>query len=81
MQRIMILGAGPAQVPLIRAARAMGLYTIAATIPGNYPGIPEADEVTYTDIADPPAIAAAAQALAVDGVATCCFEVGMRALG
>ena len=81
MKKVMVLGAGPAQVPLIRAARAMGLYTIAATIPGDHPGIAEADQVTYTDIADAPAIAAAAEALAVDGVATCCFEAGMRALG
>ena len=80
MQRIMILGAGPAQVPLIRAAKAMGLYVIAATIPGDYPGIPEADEVTYTDITDPEGITAAARTLAVDGVATCCFELGLRAL-
>lgn len=76
----MILGAGPAQVPLIRTAKAMGLHTIVATIPGHYPGIPEADEVTYTDITDAPAITTAAKEYAVSGIATCCFETGLRAL-
>ena len=80
MEKIMILGAGPAQVPLIRAAKAMGLETVAATIPGDWPGIPEADAVTYTDIADPAAIAQAAEQYGVSGVATCCFETGLRAL-
>ena len=79
MEKIMILGAGPAQVPLIREARSMGLQTVVATIPGDYPGIPEADAVTYTDITDAPAIAAEAARYAVSGVATCCFELGLRA--
>ena len=75
----MILGAGPAQVPLIRAAKAMGLYTIAATIPGDYPGIAEADAVAYTDITDAPAIAEAAKKYGVAGVTSCCSEICLPA--
>ena len=37
MKKIMILGAGIYQVPLIRTARRMGLYTIVLSIPGVYP--------------------------------------------
>ena len=34
MKKIMILGAGIYQVPLIRTARRMGLYTIVVSIRG-----------------------------------------------
>ena len=41
----MILGAGIYQVPLIRTARRMGLYTIVVSIPGDYPGFALADKI------------------------------------
>ena len=45
--KIMILGAGIYQVPLIETAKKMGLYTIVVSIPGNYPGFALADKVYY----------------------------------
>ena len=45
MKKILILGAGIYQVPLIKTAKRMGLYTIVASIPGNYPGFELADKV------------------------------------
>lgn len=80
MQRVMILGAGAAQVPLIRTAQDMGYETVVATIPGPYPGIEVADIVSYTDITDCEAIAAAAEEYGVCAVSTCCLETGLRAL-
>lgn len=80
MQRIMILGAGAAQIPLIQTAKAMGYETVVATIPGPYPGIEEADIVSYTDITDCEGIAAAAKELGVCAIATCCLETGLKAL-
>ena len=47
MTKIMILGAGIYQVPLIETAKKMGLYTIVVSIPGNYPGFALADKVYY----------------------------------
>ena len=38
MQKLMILGAGIYQVPLIKKAQAMGLETIVVSYPGPYPG-------------------------------------------
>lgn len=80
MQRVMILGAGAAQIPLIRTAQDMGYETVVATIPGPYPGIEAADIVSYTDITDCEAIAAAAKEYGVSGIATCCLETGLKAL-
>lgn len=44
MRKLLILGAGIYQVPLIKKAKEMGLYTIAASYAGNYPGLSLADE-------------------------------------
>lgn len=80
MERILILGAGAAQIPLIHTAQSMGLETVVATIPGTYPGIAEADIISYTDITDQAAITQVARQYAVSGIATCCFETGLKSL-
>ena len=81
MKKLMILGASYSVVPLIQAAKGLGLYTIAASIPGSYPGFDQADESCYVDITDPAAVTEAARTLGVDGIATCCMDVGLRAQG
>lgn len=80
-KRLMVLGASYSQIPLFRAARRMGVTTIAASIPGDYQGFGEADEIAYVDITDPEAVLASAREKKIDGVATCCMDVGIRALG
>ena len=52
MKKIMILGAGIYQVPLIKTAKKLGLYTIVVSIPGNYPGFELADKVYYENTVD-----------------------------
>lgn len=81
MKKIMIVGATHTQVPLIRAARELGYHTIVAGIRGNYPGIAEADEACFVDIRDPEAVLKAAQELQIDGIATCCMDMGVRSVG
>ncbi|MCD7760495.1 MAG: carboxylate--amine ligase, partial [Clostridiales bacterium] len=81
MKKLMILGAGYSQVPLIRAAKRLGLYTVVASIPGSYPGLGEADAVCYADITDPEAVLAAARAEGIDGICTCCMDTGLLAQG
>ena len=56
MKKILILGAGIYQVPLIKKAKEMGLYTIVASIPGNYPGFSYADKVVYENTTSADAI-------------------------
>ena len=38
MKKILILGAGIYQVPLIKKVKDLGHYAIVSSIPGNYPG-------------------------------------------
>lgn len=80
-KKIMILGASYSQIPLMRAAKRMGFTVVAASIPGNYQGFGEADEIAYVDITDQEAVLEAAREHKIDGVATCCMDVGTRSLG
>ncbi len=81
MKKILILGATLTQVPLIRTAKALGYYTIVASIDGDYPGFKEADEICYVDISDPESVLVEARRIGIDGVATCCMDTPVRAVG
>lgn len=61
-KKLLILGAGIYQVPLIETAKRMGLETIVASIPGNYPGFALADKVVYENTVDKEAMLALAKA-------------------
>lgn len=80
-KKVMILGASYSQIPLYKAARRLGIETIAASIPGPYSGFNYADRVCYVDIADPEAVTKAAKEYQVDGIATCSLDLGMRSIG
>ena len=79
--KLLILGASYSQIPLMEAAKRLGYRAAAASIPGPYSGFSHADEVIDVDISDPEATAAAAREAGAKGVATCCMDVGIRALG
>lgn len=80
-KKILILGAGRGQKGLVSAAKRMNLYTIVASIPGDYPCLPLADDVCYVDISNVDAVAEKAYELKPDGVVTCCMDLGMLSLG
>ena len=81
MKRLLILGAGIYQLPLIRKAKALGLYTIVCSRPGAYPGFAEADECAYTDTTDIESCVALAREKRIDGVVTAGTDVALPALG
>lgn len=81
-KRLLIIGAGRGQIGLYKAAREMGIHTIAGTMPDNDPpGIKLADEVCYMNIANPDEVLEKAKTLRLDGAATCCLDTGVPALG
>ena len=73
----MILGAGVYQLPLIRTAKEMGIYTIVTSIPGNYPGFEAADKVYYENTTDQDAILEIAKKEKIDGVLTAGTDVAV----
>lgn len=81
-KRLLILGAGRGQIGLYKAAREMGVVSIAGTMPDNNPlCIPLADEVCYMNILNPDEVESKTIDLQFDGVATCCLDRGLKALG
>ncbi len=66
--RLLVLGAGPAQLGLLAAARARGLYVIAADRDPSAPGFPLADKRALVSTEDEQAIAQLAAAEGVDGI-------------
>ena len=81
-KRLLVVGAGRGQVGLYKAAREMGVHTIAGTMPDNNPpGIKLADEVCYMNIAKPDEVLEKARTLNLDGLATSCLDTGVPAVG
>ena len=81
MKKILILGAGIYQVPLILTAKRLGIYTIVASIPGNYPGFEIADKVYYENTTDFEKILEIAKEEKIDGIVTAGTDVAVITIG
>lgn len=81
MDKLMILGAGIYQVPLIETAKRMGYYTIVVSIPGNYPGFKIADKVYYVNTTDVPKILEIAKEEGIKGILTAGTDVAVITIG
>lgn len=81
MDKILIMGAGIYQVPLIETAKRLGLYTIVASIPGNYPGFALADQVYYINTTDQEAILEVAEKEQISGICTAGTDVAVATIG
>ncbi len=81
MKKILILGAGIYQVPLIKTAKRLGIYTIVASIPGDYPGFELADKVYYENTTDYAKILSIARREKIDGIITTGTDVAVITIG
>ena len=81
MKKLMIMGAGIYQVPLIKTAKRMGIHTIAVSIPGNYPGFALADKVYYENTVDDEKILSIAREEGIDGIVTTGTDVCVITIG
>ena len=68
MRKLMILGAGPNQIPLIRAAKKYGYHVIVSDYSESAPGVALADELCLVSIMDMEGVLQAAREKQVDGV-------------
>lgn len=81
MKKILILGAGVYQVPLITTAKRLGIQTIVASIPGNYPGFEHADKIYYENTTDYEKILEIAKEEKIDGIVTAGTDVAVITIG
>lgn len=68
MKKLLIIGAGIGQVPLLRKAQQRGIHVTVASIPGPYPCFQLADDIIYTDIYDRNAVAGEARRRGITAV-------------
>jgi len=80
-KRVLILGAGVYQVPLIKKSREMGFYTIICSIRGNYPGFQYADKYSYTNTVDKEAVLQLARKEKIDAILTTGTDVAVSTIG
>lgn len=80
MKKIMILGAGVYQVPIIQKAKEKGLYTIAVSPRGNYPGLKIADKTYDLDVRDQESILEIAREEGISGITTDQTDIAIRAV-
>jgi biotin carboxylase len=67
-RRLLVLGAGPAQLGLLRAARGRGLFVVACDRDAQAPGFEYADRRAIVSAEDEPAIGKLAEAESVEGI-------------
>lgn len=80
-ERVLVLGAGVYQVPLIKAAKQRGYETLVASIPGAYPGFELCDKAIYADTRDEETLLKVARNEQISAVVTACTDVSVPALG
>lgn len=81
MKKLMVLGAGILQIPIIKKAREMGFYVIAADGDQNACGFPYADKTIVANIVDEEVMLKIARDKQIDGVIHPCSEVSMNVMG
>lgn len=80
-KKILVLGAGRGNLGLVKAAKRNGVSVLLVGMGGDYPCNPYADKLCYGDISDPDVVLRIAEEEEVDGVAICCSDTGLRAVG
>lgn len=81
MKKIMILGGGYYQLPLINVAKKCNIETIVCGIAGNYPGYKVADKWIDVDTFDKEACLLIAQKESIDGILTTGTDQMLPTLG
>jgi biotin carboxylase len=81
MRKLLVLGAGISQLPLIETAKRMGLYVIVVSRYGNYPGFAQADKVYYEDTTDMDKVVEIARLEGIHGICTTGTDVAVKSIG
>jgi len=81
MKKLLVLAAGPLQAPVIKRAREMGIYVVAADANPKAVGLKFANKAVVTDICSEEGMLAIARQEQINGMLHPCTEVAMNVLG
>ncbi len=79
--KVIILGAGIYQVPLIKEAKRQGLFVIVISIKGNYPGFKYADLIYYTDTTNRDEVLKISKNENINAICTTGTDVPIKTIG
>lgn len=77
MKKVIVLGAGRGQIPVINLCHKYGWYVISVSPKGNYPGLELVDEVFYEDVKNYEAILKYAEHQGIDAILTDQLDAGV----
>jgi len=80
METLLVVGAGPSQVPAIRLASALGYEVVASDVDPNADGFEQADHAEVVSIDDIEGTVEVARQHEVDGVLTMATDIGVPAV-
>lgn len=75
---LLVLGAGPLQIPALQEARALGIRTVAVDGNPAAVGLPLCDTPHVANILDPAAVEAIARRERIDGIMTLCTDAPVK---
>lgn len=78
MKKVMILGAGRGQIPIMEICRKYGWYIIAVSPKGDYPGLQVADKVCFLNVTDKDAVLRAAITENIQAILTDQLDVAVQ---
>lgn len=81
MKKVMIVGGGYYQLPLIKKCNELGYFSIVCGIAGNYPGYKYASKWIDIDTFDKDAVLLAAKNEKIDGILLCGSDACMPTIG
>lgn len=78
MKKVMILGAGRGQIPIMEICRKYGWYIITVSPKGDYPGLQVADKVYFLNVIDKDAVLRAAITENIQAILTDQLDVAVQ---
>ena len=77
MKKVMVVGAGRGQIPVMDLCHKYGCKVIAVSPKGNYPGLNVADEICYQDVKDKEQVLELARKYEVEAIVTDQLDAGV----
>lgn len=77
LQKVMVLGAGRGQIPIMNLCHKYGWYVVAVSPEGNYPGLTVADKVCYANVKDKDSVLEIAKKEGIGAILTDQLDAGV----
>lgn len=77
MKKVMVLGAGRGQIPIMHLCHKYGWFVLVVSPVGNYPGLKVADEICFENVADKESVLKIAKEKGINAIITDQLDAGV----